>query len=240
MERVSVVCKRAVLAVALSIGCLAADAHAALITQTSETTGQTRNGADQFGGVFNQFNPALGSLQAVTLNFSGAVDYTVGFSLGSSPCGGGCGASFGFSTGYSFNAPGFPLTQYDASGSFFALVNWSGYASPPNLTSQSSGPFSISYEGDPASLLGYTGTGQVSVVGGISEDSDYCYGYGGVSCTTWSSNLDLTTTLTYSYLPIPEPSSRYDFMGALAILALVGLAGTRRMARSVKAAKPLN
>ncbi len=91
--------------------------RASTITQTAETTGQTFNGGG-FGGYFNQFDPSLGTLNAVTLSFSGSVSYYASFTLDPSVdpslCGVSidCGTNFNFSTGYEFDAPGFPIAEF--------------------------------------------------------------------------------------------------------------------------------
>jgi hypothetical protein len=210
--------------------------HASVLSEFTVINETTENGGG-FGGELGQFNPSLGTLESVNLTISGEVNYYVAFAITPS-CpldeadGGECGTFFSFSTGYSFNAPGFPLTDFMEDADFFALLDFDGFAYPSNLSpqSQSDGP-GIFYEGSPASLSGYIGLGDVGVIGGISEDSDYCDDEDGLTCTTFSHTARITTSLTYTYSPIPEPGAIWLFMASLSGMALIGPMMRRRHAR---------
>src|ERR1700722_1588175 len=195
---------------------IAPDVRASTIIQTAETNGPTFNGSG-FGGIFSQFDPSLGTLKAAILSFSGVLAYDTTFklnlSIDPSACGVSivCGATFNFSTGYSFNAPGFPLTNFMDGADFFATENFNGFVDPDNPDANS-GPLQISFVGSPADLSGYVGNASVGVVGAISEDSDFCSGGGGTTppgngTCTQSDNLDMITTLTYEFAPVPAPAS---------------------------------
>jgi hypothetical protein len=181
----------------------ATSTRADVITQTNTVTGQTSNGSE-FGGTFAQFNPALGTLQAVAVSFAGTGSYHVSITpIGNLCVAPTCGVTWGMSTGYSFNAPGYPRTNPNLDADMFDIVNWSGVAV--------SLPFNESHPLDPAmspedasSVAGYVGRGTVSVLGLVSEDSDFCTVTGPASCVL-SDHLAMTTTLTYDYAPIPEP-----------------------------------
>lgn len=194
----------------LIIGIIAAagsaPANAALITQST-----TKNGSASqfgtFGGTFNQFDPSLGTLNSVALNFVGDITYFISFNPTMPDCSPlVCSATFGFSTGYNFNAPGFPIT-FPNSAPFFATVNWSGVETGPVMDPQSSGPRSIgsgTLFADPNFLSSYLGLGTVFVAGSISEDSDFCNNAFAFTCSM-SNSLQLTTALTYDFTPVPEP-----------------------------------
>jgi hypothetical protein len=190
------------------------------IVQTSETIGQTFN-LSSYGGTFAQFNPALGTLQDVTVQFSGDITYSVSFALNS--CVTSCYAEFSFSTGYSFDAPGFPVTSPFLTSSFYATANWSGATDYPDLDPQSVGRGigSALFHADPSAFSSYEGLGQVSIAGSVSEDSDVCSG--GLGCIR-SDHLDLVTTLTYEYVPVPEPATMSVF--------LIGLLGVGTLCRA--------
>lgn len=195
----------------------------ATLTQSTLTTDQTGLfHLAQFGGTFEKFNPSLGTLEAVTLSFSGEMTYDLSFHLTSFPCGQGCGTTFGISTGYWFNAPGFPHEMSDYTPDFFATVDWSGKAEASNLAPQTSGPLPLtpSFQGQTSDLAAYTGVGSVQVAGGIAEGSGFCSS-GGLSCTL-SNNLSLLTTLTYTYAStaVPEPPSVWIFLSSLIGMAV--------------------
>lgn len=232
---------------------LAPAANALVITQSLVRTGQTAeylsgSSLGKFGGVFQQFDPALGTLDSVNLLISGDVNYYAHYQVPPPQCALSCYASVWFSTGYIFNAPGFPTSSENSSG-FFSIANWgqdvtyrpssglytySGYGyigSSPYLIDGYSGPLGIYFAGSPSSLLGYIGVGSVTVAGAISEDSDYCYGgYGMIpSCSDY---LNLTTTLTYTYTrtTVSEPPEIVIFATGLVLLA--GLIGLRKQKSS--------
>lgn len=205
----------------------AISAHADVITQTNTVTGQTSNGSE-FGGTFNQFNPALGTLQAVAVSFAGTGSYNVSIALRGTSCTAlsRCGAVWGMSTGYSFNAPGYPLTTYTLDADMFGIINWSGTAGSAVAVSL---PVDQSHPLDPgmaaenaSSVAGYVGIGKVSVDGRVSEDSDFCTVVGAVTCVL-SDNLTMTTTLIYDYAPIPEPP-----VWSILLTVFAGLAAVRK------------
>jgi len=201
---------------AVLAGLATPDARASVITQTIEQFFPNYD-LGRFGGTFNQFDPSLGTLDSVMLSFSGQLHYEVDFALDPATCGpftSGCSAEFGLSTGYLFNASGFPVTE-PYYGQFFAVFGWGGSATDPDLDPQYAS-FPIEYTAGTTDVAGYIGSGQVSVAGLISEDSDYCEDYG-VSCFGYSDTF-LQTTLTYVYgepRPVPEPSSAFVFATAL-------------------------
>jgi hypothetical protein len=224
---------------------LAPAANALVITQSLVRTGQTAeyysgSPLGKFGGVFQQFDPALGTLNSVNLLISGDVNYYVHYEVPQPQCTLPCYADVGFSTGYIFNAPGFPIS-YERGSDFFSVANWGQRISfdpssglywyytyfghehttySPNLVDGYSGPLGLYFSGSPSSLLGYIGGGTVTVAGAISEDSDYCDGeYGMIpSCSDY---LKLTTTLTYTYTPttVSEPPASPMFATGLALIA---------------------
>lgn len=242
-ERMSM---RNILAILLLMS-LSPGASALVITQSLVRTGQTveylsGSPLGKFGGAFQQFNPALGTLDSVDLSFTGDLTYYANYQRELPQCAQFCYAAVAFSTGYIFNAPGFP-TSSETSSDFFALLNWAQYVSfnsttglysyntysgywssttSPNLINATSGPMPISYSANPFNLSGYIGVGNVTVSGAISEDSDICEGnYGLVpSCSDY---LNLTSTLTYTYTPtVSEPPELPIFAtGLICFLVLI-------------------
>ena len=73
----------------------------------------------------------------------------------------------------------------------------------------------------------------MSVLGFISEDSDYCEGYG-MYCTIFDHDFGLTTTLTYDYVPrpAPEPASSWLFLAGLT--GFLGITHMRRRAAHIR------
>jgi hypothetical protein len=206
-----------------------APAYAAMITQSKTFNGQTFQ-STHFGGIFDQFDPALGTLDTVTLNFSGNISYFTNLVF-VGDCDntliGICAVESHFSTGYNFNAPGFPI-RFFTSAPFYAVVNGGFVGAGPDLVTDTwssifgFGPLSL----DPSALSQYIGTGFVDVNGGISEDSDVCIAYG-YKCTQ-TDNLKLTTTLTYGFTPVPEPLT----LGVFGV-GLLGTAALRRRRHSL-------
>jgi PEP-CTERM motif-containing protein len=190
-------------------------AAAAVITQSNTLNGSASQ-FGTFGGIFNQFDPTLGTLNSVALNFAGDITYFISFTPPNPDCSPFiCSTSFSFSTGYSFNAAGFPVTIPNQTVDFFAIVNWFGNA--PTLAPQSNGPLSFgsgSLFADPTFLSSYVGLGSVGVAGSISEDSDTCYSAFAFRCN-FSNSLHLTTTLTYDFTPVPEPATIALFAAGL-------------------------
>ncbi|WP_423820573.1 hypothetical protein V5738_09490 [Salinisphaera sp. SPP-AMP-43] len=236
-------------------------AHAVVITQTLTRTGPTDeyysgSPLGTFGGSFQQFDPALGTLDAVNLNIDGDLIYSADYRLEPSSCVGGCYSEVAFSTGYIFNGPGFPPASETATD-FFASLGWHEFVSldPTSglyqyqdswhvtpcsscdtqsystettsavLHASSSGPLSFYYRGSPDSVDDYIGLGNVSINGAISEDSDICANTG--IAPMCSDNLDLTTTLQYSYTPsVTEPPQLLIFV--IGLMALGWLAHRHR------------
>ncbi len=103
-----------------------------------------------------------------------------------------------------------------------------------------SGPIPISFEGNPDSVAGYIGSGDILIDGMISEDSDFC-GFGDGSfpppdngtCTLFD-NLDLLTALTYDFAPIPEPPSLWVFVTSVLIIGGFGALTTWRTAGTIQ------
>src|SRR5690242_4551373 len=100
----------------------AAPVNATVIVQSSTLTGQTHH-LEEFGGSFQQFDPALGTLESVSLEISGSITYVVTLVPDPSRCIGTCFYDADFSTGYWFNAPGFPVRHPNFTPDFFAAVN---------------------------------------------------------------------------------------------------------------------
>ena len=224
-------------------------AHALVITQTLTRTGQTsdQGPSGEFGGSFQQFDPALGQLIAVDLSFVGNITYSVNYQLDPPHCIGGCYSDVWFGTGYIFNAPGFPHS-IETSSDFFASVYWGqlvsfdpvsglyryrkpgdsssshAWYSPDLLSGSSSG--AIYFSGNPDNFAGYLGTGNVMIDGGISEDSDVCWNNG--IKPRCSDNLYLTTTLRYVYTSsVAEPSELLIFAVGLTCLGWLGARAKR-------------
>ena len=206
----------------------AGSARANLITQSLLTTGQTSQNSG-FGGSFDQFDPTLGTLNTVSLNFSGDLTFFTTFALDPGGCfGSSCVGHASYSVGFNFNAPGYPLRN-SFSAPFYAIVNAEAFADASNLAPQTTGPFPIQFgplDADPSALSSYIGTGLVTVAGGISEDSDICDDLG-VSCSL-SDNLKLFSALTYNFTPVPEPFTLSLFG--------VGVASLTAMRRRMKKA----
>ena len=204
-------------------------ANAAIITQSTTKNGSAFQFAT-FGGTFNQFDPSLGTLNSVALDFSGDITYFISFIPSTPDCSPFvCSTTFGFSTGYNFNAPGFPIT-FPNSAPFFATVNWLGHATGPVLAPQSNGPLTFgsgTLFADPNFLSSYLGLGSVAVAGSISEDSDFCDNAHAFFCS-FSNSLHLTTTLTYDFTPVPEPATMTLFAAGL-----IGAGVMRRRLRSM-------
>jgi hypothetical protein len=203
---------------------IVAPANAAIITQSNIKVGSASQ-FGSFGGTFNQFDPSMGTLNSVGLNFAGDITYSISFTPTTPDCSPFiCATTFVFSTGYNFNAPGFPIT-FPNSAPFFATVNWLGHATGPILSPQNSGPLGFgsgSLFADPTFLSSYLGLGSVVVAGSISEDSDFCDNAFAFKCNM-SNSLNLTTALTYEFTPVPEP-----FTLSLFGLGFAGLAAVRR------------
>jgi len=155
-----------------------------------------------FNATINQFNPALGTLTSVTLDYSFAFSGSV--TIGGSPGGG------GFSTGISVNWNDNPI---HGSGSGSGGGGGPGSVVPLlSSTSFSGEPDGISYV--MATATG-TDTALLSFRASVSAS-------GFPSGTTANSfQLDSgTATLTYNYTAVPEPST-YALLAGLAGLAAV-------------------
>jgi len=208
---------------ALATLAAAVPAHATLIVQSTELTGQTHN-LETFGGSFQQFDPTLGTLESVSLDISGSITYNVTATLDPTspfPCSA-CFYDASFSTGYWFNAPGFPVRQPNYTPDFFSIVNYAVPGAASETLDPQSFTGSISFLGSPDSLIGYIGLGTINIAGGISEDSDVCQDFGIKPICT--DNIDLITSLTYEYA-IPEPGT--IAMLGVGLLAFFTLASKR-------------
>jgi hypothetical protein len=218
----------AIAALAAALLAMIGPARADLITQSTLSSGQTRQHFS-FGGNFNQFDPALGTLNTVRFNYSGDLTFYTTFTL-SDRCFDGvyCNGQVSYSVGFNFNGPGFPIRDTNSSP-FYNIVNTYVFADASNLAPQTTGPFQVGIaplDADLSALSSYIGIGLVTVAGAVSEDSDFCDD-GGVRCTL-SDNLNLTSTLVYDFTPIPEPFT-LSLFGAGAI----GLGALRRPKKKV-------
>jgi len=199
------------------LGLSAVSAKADVISQSNTLIGSSFE-FQTFGGSFNQFDGSLGTLDAVTISFAGQQTFTTACAQCSLP------APYFYSIGYNFNAPGFPLRIRAIP--FYALVNESGLvdSSSPKID----GPISFGsglLGADVSALAAYIGLGTVDVAGFMSEDSDFCDSLG-ARCSM-SNALNLTTTLTYNFTPIPEPITLTMFGAGIA-----GIGAARRRRRT--------
>ncbi|MEJ2479877.1 MAG: PEP-CTERM sorting domain-containing protein [Acidihalobacter sp.] len=199
-------------------------AHAVIITQTKTVTAaHTVPGVGSFGGQFQQFSPALGSLDAVNLSIDGSINYTASFinypSCQLQPY---CYATLLLSTVYQLYAPGFLDNAFPYGYHYFqyadlyvdvsynpttGLYDWNTSSANPFTTSslpaQVSDTVLIGYSGSPDSLAGYIGNGSVNING--AWEGDWSDNYFGIYSNYWDSPQTLTTTLSYTYTPVPEP-----------------------------------
>lgn len=209
---------KALIGIGLALTVLASTAaFATEIIQTDENTINVPSyGIDgSFTDGFSQFNPALGTLNSVTIALSGTGDYMGTFKLDSScPSAASCSSVAFFSTGINIvDAPGLP--SQSVLGPFQFLEDYGGVLIEGTNLSPISHSFGIGVGPlGASSVTGYIGAGEVSVMDGISEDSDECT-FSGVDCTLTDS-INLYTTLTYNYTPVPEPISLTLFTAGLA------------------------
>jgi hypothetical protein len=209
---------------------MAPAAHALIITQTKTVydAHAVPSGGDSFAGLFQQFNPALGNLDAVNLSIDGNIKYTASFINDPRcqlylPCYG----SLLLSTVYQLYAPGFADQNFPYDHHYFQYANlyvdvaynpatglyyWnvaagdyskSYHYTTSSLPSQVSETVPIGYNGSPDSFAGYIGNGSVNI-NGLSY-GDWSWDYFGIYSNHWDSPQTLTTTLTYTYTPVPEP-----------------------------------
>src|SRR5665213_1102439 len=183
-----------------SLALFAGPASAAVITQTTEIIYQgPENTRGNFGGTFDQFNSALGTLTGITITVTGGVNRTASFAPDSS-CTSDCTSQVAFSTGFELTGPDIVYApQFDE---FYSISNFVHTFTDPNQVPISTfAPASFSETLNP--LSDYIGTGIIDFDGFISEDSDFCADRGiQVACTV---SGDITTVLVYSYNPISEP-----------------------------------
>lgn len=200
-------------------------ARAAVISQSNIKLGSTFQ-FGTFGGNFSQFDPSLGVLDGVTLQFFGQQIFTTTFDR--IPDCSGCleTASYGYSVGYSYNAPGFPITVPYQTASFVIINNVFGFVNGSDLSPRiDTRNFATGlFFSDVSALSAYIGLGQVFVDGRISEDSDFCNAFGLV-CHQ-SNSVNLTTRLTYNFTPVPEPST-----WAMMLMGMGALGVARRKKR---------
>lgn len=188
----------------------AGTAHATIIAQSAESI--IHSPSYGLGGTFvpqsfEQFDQAMGQLNSVTIGLVGKITYK-GIFTADPLCAGPmlCGTLFSFSTAMNFNAPGFAWTN-PLSGPFYLTAGYGGWLAEDNLaplnhsmTAQGIGDRTTS------SVDGYIGTGNVTVMDGVVEDSDECNAVH-VSCLLIA-DIDLLTTLTYDYTPTVRTFAR--------------------------------
>lgn len=210
-------------------------ASAAAITQTVSSVFEVPSiGFDQDigGGFVDRFDPAIGTLDRVTVGLSGHIVHDASFGPECPDCV--APAIVSWSTGLSFNLPGFPFRQPGSITGFVILINQPG--NPPNeiFVPQLSNlffdvPFSYT-ESTTDSLASYLGVGQMFITANGNADSNLCESEQSPIQPACPSSIFLDLSLTYEYTPIPAPASM-----ALLLGGLVGLAALRRGRRRGKA-----
>jgi hypothetical protein len=204
----------AVLLAAVSIGMLwAQSASADTITVSAGSFRTTYSGSRTMS--LTKFNPSLGTLNFVSIEFLPVISGTVsGYGTGSANESNGWAYEFSGSTALS--GPGFsPISRsFFFSGS--GLVYQPGApvfvaVGPATLTDT---PLTLT-----SNLAGFIGSGTFSTTLSASYYTDLFFSRGGTESSV--RELGATVNVTYDYTPVPEPAS-------LGLLAVGGLMLLRR------------
>jgi hypothetical protein len=212
------------IATALAVTILAAPAKAATVTYTTSTPVPfTLTDWTPTSLLFQQFNTSLGTLQSVTLSFSSDLQTTLTVTNTALSSSSGTAKT---ELQLTINDGGNHLAsspQFDILSPAYSYSLNSGDSSSSGLLSQSS-TSNNTYTTAPV-LAEFTGTGNFGITA-TTFTQTVLSNTGGNTAASQVTQADLTGSVTYTYIPVPEPSS--------ALMALTGLgmvAGFRRFGR---------
>ena len=208
---------------------LASQAGASLVETFTTTTPVPATLTDWSSTLsFAQFNPALGTLNSVTLDFSSTLNTTLTINnSGSLPSDGSAWTRLRVTVqdgGLNLTAPEITLLSPE-----FVFSIGAGQSTSSGLlttTGTRGDTYTLA-----AVLAEFTGTGNISLPASTKTRTVLDY-EGGNSLASQVSFASLTGTVTYNYTPVPEPTTMIT--GALLLLLMFGTS-TRRILWTHKA-----
>ena len=208
------------MAAALVAASTSLSVHAATLGPITTTTPILTTLTDWTGTLsFPQFNPALGTLLSVQLDFSSTLTTTLTITNNSGSASSGTAKTELQVTvqdgGSNLTAP-----ELDLLSPIYSYSLAAGQGSTSGLLSKSGSSSDLYTLG--AVLTEFTGVGNISLNASTFTQT-LLANTGGNTAANQVSNGDLTGTVTYNYTAVPEPSTY-----ALAIAGLMGLLAVRR------------